>query len=79
MSPVFEGKSTDRYYNLIYDEIEYIVKDFDMAREMGGIRKFYRFSKIKSHVIFFKTTKNNEIEVVRVLHERMNIENRLAE
>ena len=36
-------------------------------------------SKVKSHLIFFKKGKANEIEVVRVLHERMDIENRLAE
>ena len=69
----------DRYYNLIYDEIEYIVNNFDMARDFGKIRKSYKYSKVKSHLIFFKKDKTNEIEVVRVLHERMDIESRLAE
>ena len=69
----------DRYYNLIYDEIEYIVENFEMARDFGKIRKSYRYSKVKSHLLFFKKDKNNEIEVVRILHERMDIENRLAE
>ena len=69
----------DRYYNLIYDEIEYIVNNFDMARDFGKIRKSYKCSKVKSHLIFFKKDKMNEIEVVRVLHERMDIEIRLIE
>jgi toxin ParE1/3/4 len=72
-------EQADRYYNLIYDEIEYIVKDFEMARDFGKIRKSYKYSKVKSHLIFFKKDKMNEIQVVRVLHERMDIENRLAE
>ena len=72
-------EQANRYYNLIYDEIEYIVKNFEMARDFGKIRKSYRYSKVKSHLIFFKKDKTNEIEVVRVLHERMDIENRLAE
>jgi toxin ParE1/3/4 len=72
-------KQADRYYNLIIDEIEYIVRNLDMARDFGKIRKSYRYSKVKSHLIFFKKDKTNEIEVVRVLHERMDIENRLAE
>lgn len=72
-------EQADRYYNLIYDEIEYIVKDFEMARDFGKIRKSYKYSKVKSHLIFFKKDEMNEIEVVRVLHERMDIENRLAE
>ena len=69
----------DRYYNLIYDEIEYIVNNFDMDRDFGKIRKSYKCSKVKSHLIFFKKNKMNEIEVVRVLHERMDIEIRLIE
>ena len=69
----------DRYYNLIFDEIEYIANNFDMARDFGKIRKSYKCSKVKSHLIFFKKNKINEIEVVRVLHERMDIESRLIE
>jgi toxin ParE1/3/4 len=72
-------EQADRYYNLIIDEIEYIVRNFDMALDFGKIRKSYRYSKVKSHLIFFKENKPNEIEIVRVLHERMDIENRLAE
>ena len=69
----------DRYYNLIYDEIEFIANNFDMARDFGKIRKSYKYSKVKSHLIFFKKDKMNEIEVVRVLHEKMDIEIRLIE
>ena len=72
-------EQADRYYNLIIDEIEYIVNNLEMARDFGKIRKSYSYSKVKSHLIFFKKGKANEIEVVRVLHERMDIENRLAE
>lgn len=69
----------DRYYNLIFDEIEFIAANFEMARDFGTVRKDYRCSKVKSHLIFFRITKANEIEVVRVLHERMDIEIRLSE
>ena len=72
-------EQADRYYNLIIDEIEYTVENLNMARDFGEIRKSYKYSKVKSHLIFFKKDKTNEIEVVRVLHERMNIENRLTE
>jgi toxin ParE1/3/4 len=72
-------EQADRYYNLIIDEIEYIVQNFEMARDLGKIRKKYKYSKVKSHLIFFKKDKSNEIEIVRVLHERMDIEKRLKE
>ena len=72
-------EQADRYYNLIIDEIEYIVGNLNMARDFGKIRKSYKYSKVKSHLIFFKKDKKNEIEVVRVLQERKEIEKRLAE
>lgn len=72
-------EQADRYYNLIFDEIEYIVANFEMARDFEKIRKNYKFSKVKSHYIFFKKTKANEIEIIRILHERMDIENQLGE
>ncbi|MCB1023880.1 MAG: type II toxin-antitoxin system RelE/ParE family toxin [Acidobacteria bacterium] len=72
-------EQADRYYNLIFDEIEYVAENLESARDFGHIRKGYRYSKVKSHLVFFKITKAKEIEVVRVLHERMDIENRLVE
>ncbi|UQD56537.1 type II toxin-antitoxin system RelE/ParE family toxin [Flavobacterium sp. K5-23] len=72
-------EQANRYYNLIIDEIEYIVDNFEMGRDFGKIKKSYKYSKVKSHLIFFRKDKTNVIEVVRVLCERMDIENRLAE
>ncbi|PRZ20992.1 type II toxin-antitoxin system RelE/ParE family toxin [Flavobacterium granuli] len=71
-------EQADRYYNLIFDEIEYIVGNLEMARDFGGIRKSYSCSKVKSHLVFFKKTKSNAIEIIRVLHEKMDIENQLG-
>ena len=70
-------EQADRYYNLILDEIEYISKKFESGSDFGHIRKGYRFSKVKSHLIFYKKSKSGKIEIIRILHERMDIENRL--
>lgn len=72
-------EQADRYYNLIFDEIEYIAQNFMMARDFESIRKSYRYSKVKAHLVFFKKNKLYEIEVIRVLHEKMDIESRLNE
>ncbi|HEX6280109.1 MAG TPA: type II toxin-antitoxin system RelE/ParE family toxin [Pyrinomonadaceae bacterium] len=72
-------EQADRYYNLIFDEIEYVAANFDMARDFDHVRKGYRVTKVKSHLIFFRRTSKGEVEVVRVLHERMDIANRLSE
>ena len=66
----------DRYYQLIFDEINYICKNSTAGKSMEHIRKGYRASKVKSHLIFYRIV-NNTIEVIRILHESMDIENRL--
>ena len=70
-------EQADRYYNLIMDEIEYISCHFEAGYDFGKIRNGYRFSKIKSHLVFYKKAKTGEIEIVRILHEKMDIENML--
>ncbi|HLK28905.1 MAG TPA: type II toxin-antitoxin system RelE/ParE family toxin [Puia sp.] len=69
-------EQADRYYNLIFDEISFICKNPKTGKEMEHVRKSYRAAKVKSHLIFYKI-ENNTIMIVRILHERMDIENRL--
>ncbi|TZF85973.1 type II toxin-antitoxin system RelE/ParE family toxin (plasmid) [Pedobacter sp. BS3] len=70
-------KQADRYYNLIIDVIEYIASNPDSGKDYSHVRKGYRCSKVGSHLIFYRV--NDEVEIVRVLHQRMDIENRLKE
>ena len=72
----WSAKQADRYYNLIVDEINYICKNNDAGKSMDHVRKGYRASKVKFHLIFYKVS-DNIIEIIRILHEQMDIENRL--
>ena len=55
-------EQADRYYNLIIDEIEYIVNNLEMARDFDKIRKSYSYSKVKSHLIFLKKAKQMKLK-----------------
>ncbi len=70
-------EQADRYHNLIIDEIIFIVDNYELCQKIDYIRSGYRMSKVKSHLIFFKKTEDNTIEVIRILHQNMDIENRL--
>ena len=68
----------DRYFNLIMDEIEYLSKNPKSGKNYNKIRKGYFV--LKSHFIFCRINgKNDEIEIIRILHQRMDIETRLDE
>ncbi|MGJ7031534.1 type II toxin-antitoxin system RelE/ParE family toxin [Niabella hirudinis] len=72
-------EQADRYVNLLIDEIEYLANNPNSGIDFNHIRKNYRCSKVKSHLIFYKLTEKQDIEIIRVLHQRMEIENRLQE
>jgi len=70
-------EQADRYYNLIIDEIEFIVSNPHSGRSMDHIKEGYRASKVKSHLIFYKFNIDKTIEIVRILHQRMDVETRM--
>lgn len=72
-------EQADRYHNLIINEIEYIADNFNLSRKIDYIRPGYRMSKVKSHLIFYKKANDGIIEIIRILHQKMDIENRLKE
>ncbi len=74
----WSAEQANRYYELIFEVINNICMDPDSGKQMSHIRKGYRVSKVKSHLIFYKVEKE-VIEVIRILHKRMDIENRLSD
>ena len=71
-------EQADRYFDLIMDEIEYIAENPASGKDFSDVRKGYLRTRIKSHFIFYKENKKlNEVEIIRILHQRMDIENRL--
>jgi toxin ParE1/3/4 len=68
----------DRYLDLIFDELEYLTKFPNAGKDYGHLRKGYRCSKVKSHLIFYRINKENDlIEIMCILHEHMDIESSL--
>jgi toxin ParE1/3/4 len=73
-------EQADRYFSLIFNEIEFLTKRPDSGKDFSHIRKGYFRSKVKSHFIFYRINKKEEhIEVIRILHQSMDIETRLGD
>lgn len=70
-------EQADRYYDLIISEIEFISDNFHTGKSVEQTRKNYRVTKIKSHLVFYRKVDNAIVDVVRILHQRMNIKKRL--
>ena len=71
-------EQADKYLNLIFDEIDYLCLKPNSGLDYGNLRKGYWRSKVNSHFVFYKINeKQNEIEIIRILHEMMDTENHL--
>jgi len=70
-------EQADRYLNQIIDEIAYLSDNPRSGKDYSQIRKGYFRSRIKSHFIFYKKNlKLEQVEIIRILHQRMDIESR---
>ena len=71
-------EQADRYVNQIFEEIEYISIKPENGKDFSYLRKNYMRTKVKFHFIFYKVSKKTKIvEIIRILHQQMDIENRL--
>ena len=71
-------EQADRYYDLIIGEIEFVADNYMAGRSADHIRKDYRVIQVKSHLIFYRKLENDIVEVVRILHQRMDVKKRLS-
>ncbi|TXE09136.1 type II toxin-antitoxin system RelE/ParE family toxin [Gelidibacter salicanalis] len=70
-------EQADRYYELIIGEIEFIADNYEIGKSAENTRQNYQITKIKSHLIFYRKVENQIVEIVRILHQRMDIKERL--
>tara|TARA_R100001594_G_scaffold27942_2_gene53028 strand:- start:407 stop:709 length:303 start_codon:yes stop_codon:yes gene_type:complete len=70
-------EQADRYYDLIMAEIDFIADNYLIGKSAEQTRKNYRVTKVKSHLIFYRKVENEIVEIVRILHQRMDIKKRL--
>lgn len=76
-SNVLKIKQT--YYGTLKSVCKEIRINPDIGREYTGIKKNSLGFKSGKHIIFYHVISEYEIEVIRILHERMDLKNRLTE
>ena len=68
-------EQADRYYSLLIDDIEFLQSNYYSGKSAEYIRPEYRVSFVKSHIIFYKIVDDQKLEVIRILHQSVNIDN----
>lgn len=65
----------NHYLHQLDEAFHLLAQDSNKGRDCAEIREGYQQYRIGKHVIFYRLTDPQHIEIVRILHERMNFEN----
>ncbi|TQD34384.1 type II toxin-antitoxin system RelE/ParE family toxin [Haloflavibacter putidus] len=69
----------DKYYATINMACNGIANNPSVGKEYDGISKNLLGVKSEKHIIFYQIINSERIEIIRILHERMDLKNRIGE
>lgn len=69
----------NRYYEMLLKSFQDIADNPDLGKNYAGITFDLFGLKANRHIIFYRKSLNRPIEITRILHERMDLKNRMTE
>lgn len=70
---VWSESQADKYYELLINTFKEISKTPNIGKGYNEIRDNLLGFRVGKHIIFYREIKPKEIEILRILHERMDI------
>lgn len=75
---IWTEKQADKYYQQILKHCSHIAKNPKVGKQYENILNGLRGSRVNKHIVFYRQNSNIEIEIERILHERMDLKIRLS-
>lgn len=72
-------KQADKYYEMLLERCQYIADNPKIGKNYEGIKDGLFGLKANRHIIFYRQSNKALIEITRILHERMDLKNRINE
>ncbi|MFT5778116.1 MAG: toxin ParE1/3/4 [Crocinitomicaceae bacterium] len=69
----------DKYYSLVRFACKEISKNPNLGKVYNGISENLLGLKSGKHIIFYQLISEDEIDVIRILHESMDLKDRMFE
>jgi len=69
----------DKYYELLIDVCKMVSKNPKNGKNYDEIDPTIWGYRASHHIIFYRITKENEIEILRILHQNMDLKNRIRD
>jgi toxin ParE1/3/4 len=72
-------QQADKYYQMLIDNFKELAQNPKLGRNYDGIMTTLYGLKVTRHIIFYRKLSENEIEITRILHDRMDLKSRIKE
>lgn len=69
----------DNYYNVLIDACQKIAENPTLGKRFDGVHKSLYGLNVNRHIIFYRKINAEVVEITRILHEMMDLRNRLEE
>jgi len=76
---VWSERQADIYYEMPISNCQEIADNPDLGKSYDGIIQNLLGTKANRHIIFYRVINENYVEITRILHERMDLKNRILE
>jgi len=69
----------DKYYRMLLDDFNDVANNPDLGKNYSEVIKNLLGFRAGRHIIFYRKIEEDEIEIIRILHEQMDLKNRIKE
>lgn len=69
----------DIYYNLLVDSFSEIASKPFLGKDYSIIKENINGFIVGKHIVFYREIEENEIEIIRILHQQMDLKTKIQE
>lgn len=76
---VWSEKQADKYYELLTSSFREIALKPEIGKQYPEIDSAIYGFRAGKHIVFYQLTQSKDIEIIRILHQRMDLKSRMEE
>ena len=76
---VWSEKQADKYYHMLLDHCQELANNPSSGKKYNEIAEDIFGFKASHHIIFYRKHNKESIQIVRILHNRMDLKTRIGE
>jgi toxin ParE1/3/4 len=76
---VWSESQADKYYELLTSSFLEIVQNPELGKHYDEIDKEIFGLRVGKHIVFYRVSQTRDIEILRILHQRMDLRSKIEE